>query len=58
MTNIPANYSSLGNSAIGWFVLLALYFIPLALVIGELSSHKLDSKSGMNRWISLDLSEK
>ncbi|MFV0288872.1 MAG: amino acid permease [Mycoplasmatales bacterium] len=58
MTNIPANYASLGNSAIGWFILLAIYFVPLALVIGELSSHKINSKSGMNGWISLGLNER
>lgn len=58
ITNIPANYSSLGNSAIGWFILLGIYFIPLAFIIGELSSHDINSKSGMFGWIRLGLSEK
>ncbi len=58
ITNIPTNYASLGNAAIGWFILLGLYFIPLAFIIGELSSHNTESKSGMFGWISLGLSEK
>ncbi len=58
ITNIPTNYASLGNAAIGWFILLGLYFIPLAFIIGELSSHNTESRSGMFGWINLGLSEK
>ncbi len=58
ITNIPANYSALGNSSIGWFILLGIYFIPLGLIISELSSHKMESRSGMFGWISLGLNKK
>ncbi len=58
ITNIPANYAQLGNSSIGWFILLSFYFIPLAFIIGELSSQDTSSKSGMFGWISLGLGEK
>lgn len=58
LTNIPNNYASLGNSAIGWFILLGVYFIPLALIIGELSSQNTESKSGIFGWVNLGLSEK
>lgn len=58
ITNIPSNYANLGNSAIGWFILLTIYFIPLALIIGELSAQDVESKSGMFGWIRIGLSEK
>lgn len=58
ITNIPTNYANLGNSSIVLFALLGFYFVPLALIIGELSSHDVDSKSGMFGWIKLGLGEK
>ncbi len=58
ISNVPNNYGALGNSAIGWFVLLAIYFIPLALIIAELASANTDTRSGMSAWIGEGLGEK
>ncbi len=58
ISNIANNYSSLGNSAIGWFVLLAIYFIPLALIIAELAAVNQDSRAGMSSWIETGLGKK
>ncbi len=58
ISNIANNYSSLGNTAIGWFILLAIYFIPLALIIAELSAVNQDSRSGMSSWIRTGLNDK
>lgn len=58
ISNIPTNYSSLGNNSIGWFILLAIYFIPLALIIAELASINPDTRSGMSAWIGQGLGER
>ncbi len=58
ISNVPNNYSSLGNNAIGWFLLLAIFFIPLALIIAELASKHADTRSGMNAWIGEGLGER
>lgn len=58
ISNVPTNYAALGNSAIGWFTLLAIYFIPLALIIAELASKNSDTRSGMSAWIGEGLGEK
>ncbi len=58
ISNVPNNYSALGNSAIGWFILLGIYFIPLALLIAELASKNPDTRSGMSAWIGEGLGEK
>lgn len=58
ISNVPTNYAALGNSAIGWFILLAIYFIPLALIIAELASKNPDTRSGMSAWIGEGLGEK
>lgn len=58
ISNVANNYGELGNSAIGWFILLGIYFVPLALIIAELSSKNPDTRSGMNAWISEGLGEK
>ncbi len=58
ISNVPNNYAALGNSAIGWFILLAIYFIPLALIIAELASKNPDTRSGMSAWIGEGLGEK
>lgn len=58
ISNVPNNYGSLGNNAIGWFILLAIYFIPLALIIAELASKNADTRSGMSAWIGEGLGER
>lgn len=58
ISNVPNNYAALGNSAIGWFIVLAIYFIPLALIIAELASKNPDTRSGMSAWIGEGLGEK
>lgn len=58
ISNIPNNYSQLGNTSIGWFVLLGLVFIPLALIMAELGSINTESRSGMTGWIEQGLGKK
>lgn len=58
ISNVPNNYAKLGNSSVGWFVLLGIYFIPLALIIAELAATTTESSSGMFGWIKLGLGEK
>ncbi len=58
ISNVPNNYGSLGNNAIGWFIMLAIYFIPLALIIAELASKNADTRSGMSAWIGEGLGER
>lgn len=55
MSNIPNNYAALGNQAIGWFILLIIYFVPIALMMAELGSYDPKSNSGMTGWISLGM---
>lgn len=59
ITNIANNYANFGNSAIGWFILVGLYFIPLALIMSEMATHKSceDNNSGLASWITLGLGE-
>lgn len=51
ITNIANNYGNYGNSAIGWFILLAIFFIPLALMIAELASYDTTNNSGLKGWV-------
>ncbi|MGL5021326.1 MAG: amino acid permease, partial [Mycoplasmatales bacterium] len=59
ITNIANNYAAFGNSAIGWFILVALFFIPLALIMSEMATHKLceNDNSGISAWIKIGLGE-
>lgn len=57
LSNVPNNYSQLGNTTIGWFIVLGFYFIPLALIMAELGAFNTKSNSGMSGWIKIGLGE-
>jgi len=50
--NVVNNYSQQGLSVItSWVLILALYFIPYALMVGQLGSTFKDSKGGVSSWV-------
>lgn len=49
--NIPNNYAALGPSAFIWFMMLGLFFVPVALMIAEMTSLHSKSDSGITAWI-------
>lgn len=55
--NIPNNYASLGPSAFIWFIILGVFFVPVALMIAELTSLHSKSDSGITAWIRDGLGE-
>ncbi len=58
ITNIPNNYAAIGGQTISWFILLALYFIPMALIMAELSSYDSNTTSGISRWVEVGTTRK
>lgn len=58
ITNIPNNYAAIGGQTISWFVLLTLYFIPMALIMAELSSYDSNTTSGISRWVEIGTTKK
>lgn len=55
--NIPNNYAKLGPSAFIWFMILGVFFVPVALMIAELISLHSKSDSGITAWIRDGLGE-
>ena len=52
MGNVVNNYSQQVISVItSWILILALYFIPYALMVGQLGSSFKDGKGGVSSWI-------
>lgn len=50
--NIVNNYANQGLSVItSWILILALYFVPYALMVGELGSTFNEGKAGVSSWI-------
>lgn len=50
--NVVNNYANQGLPVIvSWFLIFALYFVPYALMVGELGSTFKDSKGGVSAWI-------
>lgn len=50
--NIVNNYANQGLSVItSWVLILSLYFVPYALMVGELGSTFRDGKGGVSSWI-------
>ena len=50
--NVVNNFANQGLEVIvSWILILALYFIPYALMVGELGSVFKDSKAGVSSWI-------
>lgn len=50
--NVVNNYAQQGLSVVtSWLLILALYFIPYALIVGQLGSTFKDSKGGVSSWV-------
>lgn len=50
--NIVNNYANQGLSVItSWILILTLYFVPYAFMVGELGSTFRDGKGGVSSWI-------
>lgn len=50
--NVVNNYANQGLKVIvSWFLIIGLYFIPYALMVGELGSTFKDGKAGVSTWI-------
>lgn len=50
--NVVNNYSQQGISVVtSWLLILALYFIPYALIVGQLGSTFKDSRGGVSSWV-------
>ena len=50
--NVVNNYATQGISVIvSWVLILALYFIPYALIVGQLGSTFKDSGGGVSSWV-------
>lgn len=58
ITNIPNNYAAIGAEALSWFVLLPLYFIPIALIMAEMASYDATTSSGISRWVEIGTTKK
>ncbi|MDR2833896.1 MAG: amino acid permease [Streptococcaceae bacterium] len=50
--NVVNNYAQQGLSVVtSWLLILALYFIPYALIVGQLGSTFKESKGGVSSWV-------
>ncbi|MGL6009629.1 MAG: amino acid permease, partial [Culicoidibacterales bacterium] len=50
--NVVNNFATQGLSVVfSWVLLIALYFVPYALMVGELGSAFKDSQGGVSSWI-------
>lgn len=50
--NVVNNYAQQGISVVtSWILILALYFIPYALIVGQLGSTFKSSKGGVSSWV-------
>ena len=50
--NVVNNYANQGiKVVVSWILIMALYFVPYALMVGELGSAFKDSKGGVSSWI-------
>lgn len=59
MGNVVNNYAQQGISVItSWLLILAIYFIPYALIVGQLGSAFKDSKGGVSSWVENTTSNK
>ncbi|EOU1109387.1 amino acid permease [Clostridium perfringens] len=51
--NVVNNFATQGLTVVtSWILIIALYFVPYALMVGELGSTFRDSKGGVSSWIS------
>ncbi len=59
MGNVVNNYAQQGISVVtSWLLILAIYFIPYALIVGQLGSAFKDSKGGISSWVENTTSNK
>ena len=50
--NVVNNYANQGLTVVvSWVLIIALYFVPYALMVGELGSTFKDAKGGVSTWI-------
>jgi len=50
--NVVNNFANQGLTVVvSWILIIALYFVPYALMVGELGSTFKDSKGGVSSWI-------
>lgn len=50
--NVVNNYANQGLAVVtSWIIMFSLYFIPYALMVGELGSEFKDSQGGVSSWI-------
>ena len=50
--NVVNNFATQGLTVVtSWILIIALYFVPYALMVGELGSTFRDSKGGVSSWI-------
>ncbi len=50
--NVVNNYATQGLSVIvSWVLIMALYFVPYALIVGQLGSTFKDSPGGVSSWV-------
>lgn len=50
--NVVNNYAQQGLSVVtSWIIILLLYFIPYALIVGQLGSTFKDSNGGVSSWV-------
>lgn len=50
--NVVNNYAQQGISVVtSWLLILVLYFIPYALIVGQLGSTFKDSNGGVSSWV-------
>ena len=50
--NVVNNYANLGLQVIvSWVIILSLYFVPYALMVGEMGSTFNKSIGGVSEWI-------
>ncbi|MFK4967982.1 APC family permease [Lactococcus garvieae] len=52
MGNVVNNFAQQGITVVtSWILILALYFVPYALIVGQLGSTFKDSKGGVSSWV-------
>lgn len=59
MGNVVNNYAQQGISVVtSWLLILALYFVPYALIVGQLGSAFKDSNGGVSSWVEKTTNKK
>lgn len=57
--NVVNNFANQGLQVIvSWVLIIGLYFVPYALMVGELGSVFKDGKAGVSSWIRSRFSER